>query len=68
MKVGDLVKRSIEWVEDGFLTEDEIKEIGIIAAVYRERPDGQKVFIVHWPSCGMSYDDAVDLEVLNESW
>ena len=69
MKVGDLVKRSKEWIEDDslMLTVIEKREVGIITAIYRHRQDGQAVYIVHWPSCGLSYDDAVDLEVINES-
>jgi len=68
MKPGDLVKRSKEWIEDDTLslTDIEKREVGIITAVFRYRPDGQAVYIVHWPSCGLSHDDAVDLEIIKE--
>ena len=67
MKIGDLVKRSIEWVEDGFLTTVEEIEIGIITGVHHRRPNGPAMLIIHWPSCGISHDDECDLEVINES-
>ena len=71
MKVGDLVKRSKEWIEDDdlMLTDIEKREVGIITGVSDyHHIDHLRVYIVHWPSCGISHDDAVDLEVLNESW
>ena len=69
MKVGDLVKRSKEWIvdDDLMVTDIEKREVGIITGVsdYRERrTPGSVVYIVHWPSCGISHDDAVDLEVI----
>ncbi len=69
MKTGDLVKRSKEWCDDDddILTSDEKTEVGIITDVFEYRADGQVVYIVCWPSCGISYDDAIDLEIINES-
>ena len=65
MKSGDLVKRASAWIEwtkhNSWLTVDEETEIGIIVDL-KWKPRFE--LVVHWPSCGISWEDEKDLELI----
>ena len=66
MKVGNLVKRCDtfkEWLKEGnsWMTLEEEQEIGIIIEYDKD------LLVIHWSHTGISWEDEVNVEVINEN-